>query len=218
MKNDKKLTILIPTYNQADKITIGLDSIPADDRIEIIVINDGSTDNTSEVVRNYIGNHIDKNILLLGWEENKGVSYALNTGYDNAHGEYIVVLGSDGDYFLPDTIRMALDLWLKDYDLIYFDVIDNTGHIRHLSPKTVNKYVGSTKFMRKTFIDNIRCPLDRKRAEDVIFNKKLQAKNPKQFFLNKVVKHYNFPREGSLTWNARHGITDKFGNIIKKGE
>lgn len=203
-----KITVIIPTYNQQDNIHIGLDSLPSG--VEIIVVDDGSTDETLETVLNYKLAHPEKHITIISFAENKGVSFAINAGLDKATGEYIVLLGSDGDYFLPETFDYIQE-FLNGYDLVYFDIIDNSKHIRHLSPKTVNKYVGAVKFMKRSFIGDIRCPTNRRRAEDVIFNSKLQAKHPKSYFTNKVLKHYNYPRVGSLTWNARHGVTDAFG-------
>ena len=209
--NRYKLSIIIPTYNQADKITIGFDSIPAEPLIETIVINDGSTDDTFEVVHQYIADHPEKDIKLIGWWENRGVQYACNAGYDHAKGEYMVILGSDGDYFLPGVLDRAVFEWLDGTDLVFFDIKDNTGHVRKLRPATVAKYPGSTKFMRRAFVGNIRCPVERRRAEDVVFTRQLLTKRPTMRFTNTVVKHYNYPREGSLTWNARHGVTNSIG-------
>lgn len=214
--NNYKLSIIIPTYNQADNIHIGLDSIPNDVRIETIVVDDGSTDQTFEFVCCYIDEHPDKEIKLFKLKENKGVSTALNKGLDEAAGEYVVFLGSDGDYFLPGKIEMALDYWLNQgVDLVYFDIIDNVRHVRKLSPKKIRHYPGAVKFMKRSFIGNTRNPVERRRAEDVVFNEELLKKKPKALFTHQVVKHYNYPRKGSLTWNARHGITDRIGNPIE---
>ena len=209
-----KLTVIIPTFEQAERIHIGLDSIPADPRVEILVIDDGSQDGTSDVVRQYMENHPDKDIRLLGWDKNKGVSYAVNEGLDNAQGEYVVLLGSDGDFFLKGKITEVLDNWLDGADLVFYDLVDNNGHIRRLNGRTMAKYPGAVKFMRREFVGNTRCPVERRRAEDVIFTKELLEKKPHPKFIHQVIKHYNYPREGSLTWNARHGITDSIGNPL----
>lgn len=209
-----KLTVIIPTYNQPELIKIGLDSIPAHLPIQTLVVNDGSTDATPDIVRKYMHEHPDKNITLLSYSTNKGVSYAVNMGLDRAEGEYIVLLASDGDYFLPGILEKALNEWLDGTDLIFYDIIDNTKHIRRLRPGREMHYPGSVKFMRREFVDNIRCPLERRRAEDVVFTDGLLAKNPTKKFTNTIAKHYNYPRVGSLTWNARHGVTDRIGNPL----
>lgn len=202
----------MPLYNQEELFSIGLDSIPADPRVETIVIDDGSTDHSRENVEKYIQEHPEKNIKLLGWADNRGVSAALNEGLDNATGKYVVFLASDGDYFLDGKITKALDMWLtKDYDMVFFNIIRNNGSVSRLNRTTTRKYVGSTKFIKRSFIGNTRFSLNYRRAEDVIFTYALLEKEHTEMFTNEVIKHYNYPRKGSLTWNARHGITDPRG-------
>lgn len=205
------LTVVMPTYNQAKNIHIGLDSIPAHPLIDVIVVNDGSEDSTKEVVEEYIEKHPDKRIRIDGWNKNKGVSYAVNRGLDLAQGDYVVLLGSDGDYFMRGFLEKSLPLLNKGYDLIFFDLIDNNKHIRRLNPTTINKYVGAVKFMRRKFIGDTRCPINKRRAEDVDFAQALYLKKPKSYFTHQIGKFYNYPRQGSLTWNARHGVTNEFG-------
>lgn len=212
-----KISVIIPTYNQAQNIHIGLDSVPRHSLIETIVVNDGSTDNTQQVVEDYIKAHPEKKIRLYSWKKNKGVSYAVNKGLDEAKGDYVVLLGSDGDYFIKGFLENVLTNYLhKNYDLIFFDVIDKRKHIRRLNPQTITKYVGSVKLMRRGFIGDTRCPITKRRAEDVDFTVSLLMKKPKCFYTHQIGKFYNYPRENSLTWNARHGITNQYG--FKKGE
>ena len=210
-----RLSVIIPAYNQEDSICVGLDSIPADNRIETIVVNDGSTDNTLEVVREYKKNNPAKRIRLLSLNQNSGVSVALNKGLDTAIGEYVVFLGSDGDYFYEGSLTKALDNWLDGTDLIYFDMVDNRGNIRHLTPETRLLHTGSVKFMRRQFIGYSRLPSDIRRREDNIFITELSKKRPTEKYTNEIIKHYNYPREGSLSWNAYHGVTDKYGRELE---
>lgn len=218
--NEYKLTVIIPTFNQAQNIHIGLDSVPEDPRIEIIIVDDGSTDSTYKTICEYQKAHPKKAIRIFRLPKNKGVSTALNKGLDNARGEYIVLLGSDGDYFYTGALSKAIDQWFDGTDLIYFDMIDNRGDRRRLTPDTRDKHTGSVKFMRRAFIGDTRNPTDYRRGEDNMFIASLVAKNPTEKFTYEVIKHYNYPREGSLSWNAYHGITDKKGqpimNIEKK--
>lgn len=191
-----KLSVIIPVYNQEELVIKALDSIPIRDDIEIIVIDDGSTDKTYANVLSYVFHHEEKNILLLQNEENRGVGYTVNRGYDNATGEYVVLLGSD-DYFYTNEFEKALDT-LDGTDMIYFNLIDNTGAIWRITPQNKNSYVGSVKFMRREFIGDTRCP-EKRALEDVSFHEQLMAKNPTEKYLDTIIKHYNFPRENSLT-------------------
>ena len=188
----------MPLYNQERLFKIGLDSIPPREDIEIIVIDDGSTDDSLEEVRNYQLTS-PKNITVLRNERNMGVAYSVNKGFDHAKGEYIVLLGSDGDYFVD--LDNALNC--LETDLVYFQLQINSGEF--LETKS-----GSSKFMRREFIGDTRCPLI-KNCEDNEFYSLLMKKNPTESYLNRNImyKHYNYPRRGSLVWNVEHGITQR---------
>lgn len=189
-----KLSVIIPCYNQEELVLRALKSIPARDDIEVIVIDDCSTDGSLDELTIY-SMYSKQNIVLLHNDENRGVGYTVNRGLDVACGEYVVLLGSD-DYFLH--LSEAVDK-LDGTDLIYFDLEINDGTIWKLTDSNKFDYCGSTKFMRREFIGDTREP-ELRRAEDYYFYKELMAKHPTEKFLNKAYKHYNFPRKGSLTW------------------
>lgn len=91
---NKKVSIIIPLYNQEGNIVKCLKSISIQSysNFECIVINDGSSDRSGEMVRNYI---LNDNRFRYFEQVNKGVSYARNVGLENATGEYIVFIDSD---------------------------------------------------------------------------------------------------------------------------
>lgn len=194
----KKISVIIPVYNQEVLVLKALDSIPRNDDIEIIVINDCSTDNTLNVLYEYQQN---RNIIILNNETNRGVGYTVNRGYDIAQGEYIVLLGSD-DYFITEEFNKIYP-YLNGTDLVYFNLRINDLTVWRVNEISSRGYVGSVKFMRREFIGNTRC-LDKRQAEDFDFFQELLKKNPTEFFTDLTIKHYNFPREGSLYWNMTH--------------
>ena len=194
---NKLLSVIIPVYNQELLVIRALNSIPAREDIEIIVVDDCSTDNTLLEVRTYQMNS-DKDIVVLHNEENKGVGYTVNRGYDVATGEYIVLLGSD-DYFYTHELNEILNTALNGIDLVYFNLQINNGDIWEVTPETKTHLCGSVKFMRREFIGDTRCP-ELRWAEDKAFYKNLLAKNPSEVFTGKTIKHYNFPRENSLCY------------------
>ena len=198
------ITVIIPVYNQQDLIIKALDSIPDRNDIEIIVIDDGSTDNTWNNILEYADKHVEKDIIKIHSLKNNGVAYAVNLGYDNANGEYIVLLGSD-DYFYTDKFEEAIKE-LDGTDLVYFDMQVNNGDIWEINNESKMVLVGSVKFMRREFLDNIRCPEEFKSGEDKYFFWKLLEKKPTEKFTHIVLKHYNHPRENSLTDLVRKGI------------
>ena len=90
----KVLTIIIPCYNSQDYLHNCLDSLlPCDDDIEILIVNDGSTDNTLAVATDYQSRHPD--IVRVVSQENAGHGGAVNTGIQLATGTYIKVIDSD---------------------------------------------------------------------------------------------------------------------------
>jgi len=96
-------TVVIPSYNRSHIVGRAIESVlnQSYSDFEIIVVDDGSTDNTKEVVCQYMDSRIH-----YFFQENSGVSAARNTGSKLAKGDYLVFLDSD-DY--------VNDNWLKDF-------------------------------------------------------------------------------------------------------
>src|SRR5690606_20219371 len=91
-------SFVIPTYNRSQKVVRSIDSVlkQSDWQLyaEILVVDDGSTDSTQEVLKDYVTRH---QIKLIKHEKNKGVAAAKNTGIQNASFEYVVLLDSDDE-------------------------------------------------------------------------------------------------------------------------
>ena len=87
-----KLSIIIPVYNEANFLRRCLDSVYANDEVEVIIVDDGSTDGSFEICQEYE----DKGFKLIQ-NEHSGVSVARNTGIQLAEGEYITFLDSDDE-------------------------------------------------------------------------------------------------------------------------
>ncbi len=99
-----RVSILIPAYNRANYLSETLASALAQtlDDIEIIVVDDGSTDETARVV------HAISDVRVrYTYQENRGVSAALNTAWRAASSEFVAILGSD-DVMLPEQIATLL--------------------------------------------------------------------------------------------------------------
>ena len=200
---DIKLSVIIPAYNMESLIERALKSVPARDDIEIIVIDDGSSDDTWSKILMTRAETDNQNMVCLYNKENRGVSYTVNKGLDVASGEYVVLLGSD-DYFYTDELEKALNQ-LDGTDLVYFNLQVNSGEILRLTEDTKQGLCGSTKFMRREFVGDTRNPEDKRQGEDWFFFQDLMKKNPSEKFTDITLKHYNYPRKGSLTDMARRG-------------
>ena len=90
-----RVSILIPVYNQESLIERCINSIPKRDDIEIIVVDDCSTDNTLKVLEKF------DNIKIIKNETNLGIGSTRNKLLDNASGDYIFFLDSD-DYLYTE--------------------------------------------------------------------------------------------------------------------
>ena len=110
-------SIIIPTYNQAQYLPAALDSIAAqtDPDWEVLVVNDGSTDETSYVMSDFAVR--DGRIHAIH-KENGGVASALNAGLKAAAGEWICWLSSD-DMFLPDKLATNRR-WIANHPEVRF--------------------------------------------------------------------------------------------------
>lgn len=122
-----KVSVVIPTYNRADMIAGAVDSVLAQaiDGVEIIVVDDGSTDDTSDMLAPYR----DRIVYLR--TENQGPAGARNAGMQAARGEYIAWLDSD-DLYRP--FKLALQCGLLDrhpeIGMVYteFSGFDDAGY------------------------------------------------------------------------------------------
>lgn len=170
-----------------------IDSVPHRPDIEIIVIDDCSTDDTLHRLKTR------QDIRLFYNTMNMGVGYTVNQGINRAKGEYIVQLDSD-DYF-TDNFLTVMDM-LDGTDMVYFDMISPNREWK-INESTKRGYCGAVKFIRRAFIGDTRCPQMR-HAEDWHFYRALLAKTPTEVFTGITVKHYNYPRVGSLTWELLH--------------
>ena len=98
---EPKFSIILPTYNRAHLLSTAIESVIAQSITdwELIIIDDGSTDNTKELVFSFQDSRI-----MYGHQENKGRSIARNAGLQNARGTWICFLDSD-DWYLEDHLE-----------------------------------------------------------------------------------------------------------------
>ncbi|MBM4431393.1 MAG: glycosyltransferase [Chloroflexi bacterium] len=123
-----RVSIVLPTYNQAHYLPAALDSVFAQtySDYELIVVNDGSTDRTAEVLADYQQRHEFTAIR----QENQGLPRALNAGFAQAHGDYLTWTSSD-NVMLPEMLSVLVQALDKDpsVGLVYADryLMDEEG-------------------------------------------------------------------------------------------
>lgn len=199
-----KVSVIIPVWNQPILLRRAVNSLPLDTDIEVIIIDDGSTDNTWQIAQT-LSEHPKVHCIHL--KENCGVSAARNIGIEHAKGEYLYMLDSD-DYVYTNNFRNAMNM-LDGTDLVYINFILNNNLEGVIAPSTRDFYAGQVKFIKKAFLKDIRYPVGINFEEDKIFSEQLLAKNPTEKFTCIPVLHYNYPRMNSLTDIERNrlGIT-----------
>lgn len=199
-----KISLIMPNYNGEETLLRAMDSMPQSRDIQLLLLDDGSTDDSWKIITSWWSkncNHYSPASIIHRWEPNKGVATTMNLGFKLAEGDYIVSLSSD-DYYISDFDDFMPYLDGKN-DLVYFDLQVNDGSIWHVDEQSKQQYVGAVKFIRREFLGDTRIP-DLKWHEDEPFSKKLYAKNPKEAFTGIPLKRYNWPREGSLSWQANN--------------
>lgn len=178
------LSIIVPVYNTAKQLRRCLDSIvpQLNNKVEVILVNDGSTDNSKDIICDYIDHY---NQFRLYDKPNEGVSAARNIGLKVASGKYVAFLDSD-DYVEPDYMRKIMGNIHKmeqdELDLMIFGFYRKVGEnysvnlpdakgnvIKEIFTQKYN--APWNKIFKKSLIDayELEFPVSMKTSEDFLF-------------------------------------------------
>lgn len=145
-----KISIIIPVYNTGKHIEKCLNSIVTQTQnteTEIIIINDGSTDNSEDIIKQYIEKNKTLNIKYY-LKENEGVAKTRNFGIEKATSDYIMFLDSD-DYIDSKTLEILEKYINQDIDLVKFKlqrIDENDNIIEKVSGPVFDKITGQEAF------------------------------------------------------------------------
>ncbi len=217
-----KVSVIIPTYNRLPMLKEAVQSVLAQDYedFELMVVDDGSTDGTSEVMKQYGGR-----VKVIQHQENRGVSAARNRGILQAKGKYIAFLDSD-DLWVKGKLKIQVAFLDENphYSLCYTDEIWIRRGKRVNPMKKHSKYSGwifekclplciispSSVMMRKTLFSTVglfdeALPV----CEDYDFWLRLSIRFP-IFFINKklIIKRGGHPDQlSNRSWgNDRYRV------------
>ncbi len=132
-----KISVIIPTHNRGKTIARAIESVlnQTFQDFEIIVVDDGSKDQTTKTVRGY--QKIDKRIKLFCLNKNSGgPAEPRNMGIENAQGEYIAFLDDD-DIYLPDNLRIKSEILDKYHQI---EIVSGFSWVVECSSKKVIDY------------------------------------------------------------------------------
>lgn len=223
-----QISIVVPVYNSAKYLSRTISSIQAQtyEDWEVLFIDDGSTDDSVEIIKQYI---MDDNRIKLICQENAGPARARNVGMKNAQGRYLSFVDSD-DTIEPNMLQCMYDTATKYHAHIvmcnYATILDNKRIESHhnftcntiLSNTQLNsqvlmcyfngKYSGVPSLWTK-FIDliwlrdkGIIIPENRIVGEDWLFNLQCIESNPRFCAIDDIFYNY-WQNEGSIMHSVR---------------
>ena len=238
----EKITVIVPVYNVENYLRKCLNSIMAQTykNIEIVVVNDGSTDTSGEICKEFSG--MDHRIIYIE-QENAGLSAARNTGLNNMSGGYVTFVDSDDwieqDYIetlYKKIVEYQADIAVGNYysynedeetyyfhiygDSYYEKVYDNVSIFENLyesqEMKSFALISACGKLYKAKLFDYLRFDKG-KLGEDGYFNQKMYLSVNKVVYLNKGLYAYR-QRSGSITntWTEKwmHALVDAMSERI----
>lgn len=220
-----KISIIIPVYNVENYLEDTIESVLRQSytNIEIILINDGSTDNSKKVCESYAAQY---GFIYLIDQENGGLSKSRNVGMKKASGDYIIFLDSD-DFWEDNLLDILVEYLYEntDVDYLFFrhsEYFETTKHKKekslNIDPEIINQLRGPDilsyilekekyfpwyaclSIIRSEFIreNNLLFHVDRN-YEDVLWTPEVFMNAHKVGFVNKALYVYRRDREGQIT-------------------
>lgn len=220
---NKKVSIIVPIYNAADYLSKSIESIlnQSYENLEIILIDDASTDNSKEIIKKYALK--DTRIKPFYSEVNCGVSRARNIGLKSVSGDYVFFMDSD-DTIVKDTIKIMIEKATKySSDLLdsyHLMIYKNKTFLEHKPLKedlilgnkenekmiTISSYV-TGKLIDTKLIKGLTFDESLRRYEDLVFEHelKLRANN---YCLIKDVLYFYYQVDNSLvnSFGEKHAV------------
>ena len=216
----EKITIIVPVYNVEKYLKTAIDSAinQTYKNIEIILVDDGSTDSSGKICDEY-GKKDDRIIVV--HQENKGLSGARNTGLDIAKGKYIMFLDSDDTFEKDACENLYNEIEKTNADFVIGNYI-NTKEDGSKFKKpafslekyknfklSINDYNDSfyimnsgvwNKIFRKSYLDKLKIRfVDRALAEDAIFTTYCFIKSENVYYIPNIVYNYRLREADSIS-------------------
>lgn len=229
---DDKITVIVPVYNVENYLRKCLDSIITQTykNIEIVVVNDGSTDASGEICKEFA--EMDHRITYIE-QENAGLSAARNTGLNNMSGNYVTFVDSD-DWIELDYVETLYkkiteyqaDIAVGNYysfneseGMFYFHISGDSYYEKVYDNVSIFENLYETQEMRSfalisawgklykaRLFEQLRFDIG-KLGEDGYLNQKVYLLSEKVIYLNKSLYAYRI-RKGSLSNGQASGLSD----------
>ena len=223
-----KVSIITPAYNCEKFIEKCILSVKNQDykNIEHIIINDGSKDNTENIIKE----NKDTCPITLINQENHGIAYTMNKGFNSATGEIFAWLDAD-NYYNNGTVKDIVEIFEKNpsVDIVYgnIDFVDTAGKIigTHKPPNNISfkkALIHTTGaiplqpavfFKKKIFTDTGGFKTDYRIAGDYEFWLNVLNKNPKLLYIDKIFGSYTLVTSGAS--QSYKGVINGFKEVYK---
>lgn len=234
------ITIVIPVYNKEEYVNKTIESVVNQSykQLELIIINDGSTDNSGKIIREW--SEKDKRIILIN-QENKGVSETRNSGIDMANGKYIFFLDADdeikenaiynlilkaeinkADITVGNFIKVISSEEKKDKELIEKKYTGNELSQEQVKAEMFmikNRYLATTcnKLYKRQFLTESKVRFKNNvLAEDRLFNLMCYVNYPNIYITNDLTYIYNIiegSRSRSYSPNLYKSILELYNKL-----
>ncbi len=207
-----RFSIIMSIYNLEKIINRSIDSVlnQSYKNYELIIVNDGSQDNTLSILQNYQKNFNDR-IQIINNEKNIGLSASRNKAITQSKGEYIVYLDGDDTLYDTDTLQKVNDtIGNETYDIAYFGVQYAGGENRLYLPNAENStqkarivcdmhFAVASKVWRREFLEENKITfIEEMYYEDMVYSIKSAIKAQKTTFGEFPIYVYYRNREGSI--------------------
>ena len=221
---NKLVSIIVPIYNVEQFLDRCIDSVVKQTykNLEIILVNDGSTDSSLEICKRW--KNKDKRIILVN-KKNGGLSDARNSGIDKSNGEFLYFLDSD-DFIENNTIELMMKKMAEHNSEIvisnryhYYDngkkiikfkmekndlILDTETSLFELNNFKYYDMSACSKLFKKDLFEQIRFPI-KKLCEDFYVMYKILEKSKKIIYISTPLYYY-YQREGSISKNKNMNI------------
>lgn len=221
-----KISIIIPIYNLEQFLSKALESCinQTYKNIEIICINDGSTDNSLNLLKEF--KNKDNRIKIIN-QVNKGVSIARNVGMKYASGKYLLFLDGDDYLDLQTCEKIYYKNLSSDFDILFYNILSFSKSMERrkhsIKPyKNCKNYylIYSNDWIcgcyKKDFLlkHKIKFPEKIKISEDHIFKLKALYNNPQIAFIDDFLYHHLSERNTSATKDWNNYLTNQLHSYI----